>query len=184
MTPEQLETVARVGRNYRVPILKITSGQRTLFAGIEPEDVPRVIADPGPLVKPGTEPCVSFVQACLGTDMCRYGKQDSIRLARAIDDTFRNQTFPAKIKIGVSGCPRCCSESHTRGIGIIATPNGWTIFSEATQAPGHGWVISLRRILHPMKRLIVLCALLNIIAVMHYPTSGQPGLWNASEQIH
>jgi NAD(P)H-nitrite reductase large subunit len=52
--------------------------------------------------------------------MCRYGKQDSIGLARALDDTFRNQTFPAKIKIGVSGCPRCCSESHTRDIGIVA----------------------------------------------------------------
>ena len=81
-----------------------------------------------PLAKPETAPCVKFVQACLGTDMCRYGKQDSIGLARAIDDTFKNQTFPAKIKIGVSGCPRCCSESHTRDIGIIATPKGWTIF--------------------------------------------------------
>jgi NAD(P)H-nitrite reductase large subunit len=128
VTPEQLETVARVGRKYRVPLLKITSGQRILFAGLEPDDVPRVIADLGPLAKPETAPYVKFVQACLGTDMCRYGKQDSIGLARAIDDTFRNQTFPAKIKIGVSGCPRCCSESHTRDIGIIATPNGWTIF--------------------------------------------------------
>ena len=128
VTPEQLETIARVGRKYQVPILKITSGQRILFAGLEPEDVPRVIADLGPLAKPESAPCVKFVQACLGTDMCTYGKQDSIGLARAIDDTFKNQTFPAKIKVGVSGCPRCCSESHTRDIGVIATPKGWTIF--------------------------------------------------------
>jgi NAD(P)H-nitrite reductase large subunit len=128
VTPEQLETIARVGRKYRVPVLKITSGQRILFAGLEPEDVPRVIADLGALAKPETSPCVKFVQACLGTDMCKYGKQDSIGLARAIDDNFKNQTFPAKIKVGVSGCPRCCSESHTRDIGIIATPKGWTVF--------------------------------------------------------
>jgi NAD(P)H-nitrite reductase large subunit len=128
VTPEQLETIATVGRKYRVPVLKITSGQRFLFAGLEPEDVPRVIADLGPLAKPEAEPCVKFVQACLGTDMCKYGKQDSIRLARMLDEAFRNQTFPAKIKIGVSGCPRCCSESHTRDIGMVATPNGWTVF--------------------------------------------------------
>jgi NAD(P)H-nitrite reductase large subunit len=128
VTPEQLETIARVGRKYRVPLLKITSGQRILFAGLLPEDVPRVIADLGPLAKPETAPCVKFVQACLGTDMCEYGKQDSIGLARTIEDTFRDQTFPAKVKIGVSGCPRCCSESHTRDIGIVATPKGWTIF--------------------------------------------------------
>jgi NAD(P)H-nitrite reductase large subunit len=128
VTPEQLDTIAGVGRKYQVPILKITSGQRILFAGLEPDDVPRVIADLGSLAKPESAPCVKFVQACLGTDMCIYGKQDSIRLARAIDDMFRNQTFPAKIKVGVSGCPRCCSESHTRDIGIIGTPKGWTIF--------------------------------------------------------
>jgi NAD(P)H-nitrite reductase large subunit len=128
VTPEQLETIAKVGRKYHVPILKITSGQRILLAGLEPENVPKLITDLGPLAKPETAPCVKFVQACLGTDMCKYGKQDSIELARAIDDVFKTQTFPAKIKIGVSGCPRCCSESHTRDIGVIATPKGWTIF--------------------------------------------------------
>jgi NAD(P)H-nitrite reductase large subunit len=128
LTPEHLETIAATGRKYRVPILKITSGQRILFAGLEPEDVPRVIADLGPLAKPEAAPCVKFVQACLGTDWCRYGKQDSIGLARSLEAAFRDQQFPAKIKIGVSGCPRCCSESHTRDIGLVATPNGWTVF--------------------------------------------------------
>jgi NAD(P)H-nitrite reductase large subunit len=128
VTPEQLETIAGVGRKYHVPILKITSGQRILFAGLEPDDVPRVMGDLGPLAKPETSPCIKFVQACVGTDTCTYGKQDSIGLARALDEKFNNKTFPAKIKIGVSGCPRCCSESHTRDIGLVATPNGWTVF--------------------------------------------------------
>jgi NAD(P)H-nitrite reductase large subunit len=60
--------------------------------------------------------------------MCRYGNQDSIGLARALDGQFRDQVFPAKIKIGVSGCPRCCGESHTRDIGIMGTNKGWTVF--------------------------------------------------------
>lgn len=128
ITPDQLETIARVGRKYHVPILKITSGQRVLLAGIEPDDVQNIIKDLGPLAKHEGAPCVKFVQACLGTDWCKYGKQDSISLARAFDEKFKDQTFPAKIKIGVSGCPRCCSESHTRDIGIVATPNGWTVF--------------------------------------------------------
>lgn len=128
ITPDQLETIARIGKTYQVPILKITSGQRVLFAGLKPEDVQSVITDLGPLAKPETEPCVKFVQACVGTDTCRYGKQDSIGLARIIDERFKDQAFPAKIKVGVSGCPRCCSESHTRDIGLVATPTGWTLF--------------------------------------------------------
>lgn len=128
VSPEQLERIAAIGRKHHVPILKITSGQRIVLAGLEPDDVSRVIADLGPLAKPETAPCVKFVQACLGTDMCRYGKQDSIGLAKVIDDQFKDQSFPAKIKIGVSGCPRCCSESHTRDIGIIGTTRGWMVF--------------------------------------------------------
>ncbi|MCU0630481.1 MAG: NAD(P)/FAD-dependent oxidoreductase [Methanoregulaceae archaeon] len=128
ITPEQLETIAKVGRKYHVPVLKVTSGLRVLLAGIQPEDVSRVFADLGPLAKPETAPCVKFVHACIGTDMCKYGKQDSIGLARTIENHFKDQSFPAKIKIGVSGCPRCCSESHTRDIGIIGTTKGWMVF--------------------------------------------------------
>jgi NAD(P)H-nitrite reductase large subunit len=128
VTPDDLEKIAKVGRKYRVPMLKITSGQRIALIGIEPGNMQNVIHELGPLAKPETAPCVKFVQACLGTEMCRYGNQDSIGLARALDGQFRDQEFPAKIKIGVSGCPRCCGESHTRDIGIMGTNKGWTVF--------------------------------------------------------
>ena len=127
VTPDDLEKIAKVGRNYKVPMLKITSGQRIALVGLEPGDVSKVIQELGSLAKPETAPCVKFVQACLGTDMCRFGNQDSIGLARAVDERFRDQTFPAKIKIGISGYPRCCGESHTRDIGIMGTNRGWTI---------------------------------------------------------
>ena len=83
--------------------------------------------DLGQLAKPETAPCVKLVQACLGTNWCKYGKQDLIGFICAIDEKFKDQTFPAKIRIGLSGCPRCCSESHLRDIGIIANPKGWTV---------------------------------------------------------
>ena len=128
VTPDDLEKIAKIGRKYRVPMLKITSGQRIALIGIEPDNVQKIIHELGPLAKPETAPCVKFVQACLGTDMCRYGNQDSIGLARALDGQFKDQTFPAKIKIGVSGCPRSCGESHSRDIGIMGTNKGWTVF--------------------------------------------------------
>jgi len=127
VTPDDLEKVAKVGRKYKIPMLKITSGQRIALVGLAPENVQKVMDDLGPLAKPETAPCVKFVQACLGTEMCKYGNQDSIGLAKSVDERFRDQTFPAKIKIGISGCPRCCGESHTRDIGIMGTNKGWTV---------------------------------------------------------
>ncbi|MDD1719594.1 MAG: NAD(P)/FAD-dependent oxidoreductase [Methanoregulaceae archaeon] len=127
VTPGDLKKIAAIAEAYKVSLVKITSGQRIALVGIGPDAVPGAIRDLGPLAKPETAPCVKFVQACLGTDMCKYGNQDSIGLARAVDDQFKDMTFPAKIKIGVSGCPRCCGESHTRDIGIMATTRGWTV---------------------------------------------------------
>ena len=128
VTPDDLEKIARIGRKYRVPMLKITSGQRFALIGLEPGDVADVFQELGPLAQPESAPCVKFVQACLGTEMCRYGNQDSIGLARALEERFRDQTFPAKIKIGVSGCQRCCGESQIRDLGIMGTNRGWTVF--------------------------------------------------------
>jgi len=127
VTPDDLETIAKVGRTCRVPMLKITSGQRIALLGLQPGDVAKAIGDLGPLAGPETAPCVKFVQSCPGTEMCRYGNQDSTGLARAVDSLFRDRTFPAKIKIGISGCPRCCGESYTRDIGILGTNRGWTV---------------------------------------------------------
>ena len=127
VTPEDLEKVAQVARAYKVPMLKVTSGQRIALVGLQPGDVQKVIDELGPLAKPETAPCVKFVQACLGTEMCKFANQDAIAMARAIDERFRDKMFPAKIKIGISGCPRCCGESHTRDIGIMGTNKGWTI---------------------------------------------------------
>lgn len=127
VTPEDLERIARVAREYRVPLVKLTSGQRILLAGLAPGDVQKAIDDLGPLAKPENAPCVKYVLACPGTTMCRYGNADAIGLARSIGEMFDGRAFPAKVKIGVSGCERCCSASHTRDIGLIGTNRGWTV---------------------------------------------------------
>lgn len=127
VSADDLGKITRVARIYKVPLVKITSGQRIALVGLQPEDVAKIIEELGPLAKPETAPCVKFVQACLGTEMCRYGNQDAVGMAQAVDERFNNKTFPAKIKIGVSGCPRCCGESHTRDIGIMGTNRGWTV---------------------------------------------------------
>ena len=128
ITPEELERIAAVGRKYQIPYLKITSGQRIILAGIKSEDVSQVFKDLGLLARPETGLGVKFVQACLGTEMCKYGSQDSISLAQLITEKVTARKFPAKIKIGVSGCQRCCSESQLRDIGLIGTIRGWMIF--------------------------------------------------------
>ncbi|MCF7889457.1 MAG: hypothetical protein K9L78_04980, partial [Victivallales bacterium] len=71
--------------------------------------------------------CFHYVQACPGNSLCKYGVQDSIGLALELEKKYYGTEFPAKMKIGVSGCTICCSESYLRDIGIVGKKSGWTL---------------------------------------------------------
>lgn len=128
VTPDQLETIARVAREYHIPLVKLTSGQRFLLVGVEEKDIPAIRKELGNLGHASIAPGVRYVQSCPGGTYCKNGLQDSLSLARAISDEYQGQDFPGKIKIGVSGCPRCCGESRVRDVGAIASTKGWTVY--------------------------------------------------------
>jgi NAD(P)H-nitrite reductase large subunit len=127
VTPDDLELIAGIARKFRVPVVRITSGQRFAFVGLDKKDLPAIWWELGALGGKETAPCIRYVQTCLGTETCKYGNQDSIGLGLAIEERYHGAVFPAKLKIGVSGCPRCCGESYLRDIGVIGTKRGWTV---------------------------------------------------------
>lgn len=127
VTADQLEAFARAIRAFDIPIAKLTSGQRVSLMGVRGADVPAVWAmlgmGEGRAVKHG----MHYVQACPGLTACGYGQQDSLALAAAMEARFGELTLPAKVKVGVSGCPMCCGESYLRDVGLLGRKGGWTV---------------------------------------------------------
>jgi len=122
-----LESIARVVRKYEIPIVKITSGQRLALVGLEKENIDKVWEDLRLDVGRAIELCLHYVQACPGTAVCRFGQQDSLGLGVELEKKNAELEMPAKLKIGVSGCPMCCAESYLRDIGLIGKKGGWTV---------------------------------------------------------
>jgi NAD(P)H-nitrite reductase large subunit len=127
VTPDALESIARAARKFNIPILKLTSAQRIALVGIEPQDVPEVWKELGLEVGRAVEPCMHYVQACPGTEVCRFGQQDSLGMGARLDKEFTGMDLPAKAKIGVSGCPMNCGESFMRDFGCFGKKKGWTV---------------------------------------------------------
>ncbi len=127
VSPEVLEAIARVVRKYRVPIVKITSGQRLALVGMEAPDVGRIWEELKMDVGRAVELCLHYVQACPGNSVCRFGVQDSLGLGMELEERYMNVELPAKLKIGVSGCPMSCGESWLRDIGCIGRAKGWQV---------------------------------------------------------
>ncbi|HDR74226.1 MAG TPA: NAD(P)/FAD-dependent oxidoreductase [Methanoculleus sp.] len=127
VAPEDLENIVKVVRRHAIPVIKITSGQRMALVGIKEDEVDSVWSELGMTVGEATAPCVHYVQACPGTAVCKYGKQDSMGLGLELEGMYQDMNLPAKLKMGVSGCPRCCGESYVRDIGVWGSGKGWTV---------------------------------------------------------
>jgi len=124
---EDLKKIVNVVEKYNIPIVKITSGHRLALVGMKGDVVNTIWEDLGMDMGKATELCLHYVQACPGNAVCKFGIQDSLGLGIEIEDFFLGMELPAKVKIGVSGCPICCGESFVRDIGIFAKKKGWTL---------------------------------------------------------
>jgi len=127
VSPEVLGAISSVIRKYNIPITKITSGQRLALIGMKREEVDQIWHDLKMEVGPAVELCVHYVQACPGIEVCKFGVRDSLGLGLELEKLYVGMDLPAKVKIGVSGCPLCCAESYVRDIGLIGKKNGWVV---------------------------------------------------------
>jgi nitrite reductase (NADH) large subunit len=67
------------------------------------------------------------VKTCVGTDWCRFGTQDSTGLGIKIEKFMWGSWTPAKVKMGVSGCPRNCAEATCKDFGVVCVDSGYEI---------------------------------------------------------
>ncbi len=128
-TSDQLRRLADVADRYEVPMIKITGGQRIDLLGVRKQDLPAVWRD---LYMPsGHAYGKSFrtVKTCVGSDFCRFGLGDSTALGIRIEERFAGLESPAKLKLGVAGCPRNCSEAMVKDVGLVAVEGArWEIY--------------------------------------------------------
>lgn len=129
VTPDILRKIADVAEKYRVGQIKLTSAQRIALLGIEEQDIEAVWRDLD--ITPGAPLglCVRSVKVCPGTDWCKRGQQDSIRVGLEVDRRYHGMELPWKCKMGVSGCANDCAEVCLKDFGLIGTPKGWHLMA-------------------------------------------------------
>ncbi len=130
VTPEGLIAIGEVAREFGL-YTKITGGQRIDLFGARIDQLPAIWSR---LVDAGFESGHAYgkalrtVKSCVGSTWCRYGVQDSVGLAIALELRYRGLRSPHKLKLAVSGCARECAEARGKDVGVIATDKGWNLY--------------------------------------------------------
>ena len=130
ITPEKLMVLGKVARRFGL-YTKITGAQRIDLFGARLDQLPPIWRE---LVDAGFESGHAYgkalrtVKSCVGSTWCRYGVQDSVSMAIAIEHRYRGIRSPHKLKMAVSGCTRECAEAQGKDVGVIATEKGWNLY--------------------------------------------------------
>lgn len=123
ITPEKLIVIGEVARDFGL-YTKITGGQRIDLFGARVDQLPLIWTR---LVDAGFESGHAYgkslrtIKSCVGQTWCRYGVQDSVKMAIDLEMRYRGLRSPHKFKSAVSGCARECAEARGKDFGIIAT---------------------------------------------------------------
>lgn len=130
ITPDKLITIGEVARDFGL-YTKITGGQRIDLFGARLEQLPAIwqrLVDAGMESGHAYGKALRTVKSCVGSTWCRFGVQDSVGMAIALELRYRGLRAPHKIKLGVSGCARECAEARSKDVGVIATEKGWNVY--------------------------------------------------------
>ncbi|WP_392467904.1 nitrite reductase large subunit NirB [Arsenicicoccus cauae] len=130
VTPEGLIVIGEIARDFGL-YTKITGGQRIDLFGARMDQLPAIwrrLIDAGFESGHAYGKSLRTVKSCVGSTWCRFGVQDSVKLAIDLELRYRGLRAPHKIKLGVSGCARECAEARSKDVGIIATENGWNVY--------------------------------------------------------
>jgi nitrite reductase (NADH) large subunit len=128
-TPQDLIKIAKAAEKYNVPLVKLTGGQRIGLFGIKKEDLPAIWEELNMPSGYAYGKTLRTVKTCVGAQFCRYGTQDSMALGIQLEKKFERLDTPHKVKMGVSACPRNCSESGIKDIGFVGIDGGWEIYA-------------------------------------------------------
>lgn len=146
ITPKGLGVIAAVAEKYNL-YTKITGGQRIDMFGARLEQLPDIWKE---LVDAGFESGQAYgkslrtVKSCVGSTWCRFGVQDSVQMAIALELRYRGLRSPHKLKMGVSGCARECAEARGKDVGVIATADGWNLYvgGNGGATPAHAQLLA------------------------------------------
>ncbi|MGJ9383872.1 nitrite reductase large subunit NirB [Salipaludibacillus sp. CF4.18] len=127
-TADELVRMGEVAKKYDVPLVKITGASRIGLYGVKKEDLPQVWDELGMRSGYAYSKSLRNVKSCVGSQFCRFGTQDSLGLGIKMEKELEMVDTPHKMKMGVAGCPRNCSEALTKDFGVICVENGYQLY--------------------------------------------------------
>ena len=116
---------------FKVQRVRFTPGSQLAVSGLAEDQLNAFISNLKPLLKPQTDNGIISIFSCNDCGECKNGCINTGELVKKLGSLELPQPMPARIKVSVAGCPRCCTMPKLRDIGFIpasAKAQTWNVF--------------------------------------------------------
>lgn len=127
-SPDELARLCHAAQRFDVEKIRFTSGGQLAVSGLSDEAVDGFTSLLSQFMKTLPENSIGTVLSCPGAVVCKHGRGDTPAIAEQIQNLTSVLPLPAKVKIGISGCPRCCTMTRLRDIGLVTATRGFHLY--------------------------------------------------------
>ncbi len=78
---------------------------------------------------------ISQPRVCVGRPYCKFALQETFSFSDEIIEKIGRQQIAKKLRVGIAGCPACCSWANILDVGFVGVKSGFQVF-----IGGHGGV--------------------------------------------
>ncbi|MGA7278200.1 MAG: hypothetical protein WBW79_09705 [Desulfocapsaceae bacterium] len=127
LSPADLERLYKTTREFSFDRLRFTPSGQIAVSGLSDADFTVLSARLQTFMRPLPASGLASIYSCAGCSGCSWGIEDTETIARAILELEYPEPMPARLKIAVAGCPRCCTMPRLRDVGLFPTASGWNL---------------------------------------------------------
>jgi len=131
--PGLLEKIGQAAKEQQA-IVHLTTAQKVMFLGLDEaraKALMEALEKEGAVFRKARD--LSHPRVCVGKPYCKLAFQDTFKLGDILYKELARQPIPPKLKVGVSGCPACCSWANLMDLGFMGVRSGYKVL-----IGGHG----------------------------------------------
>ena len=110
-------------------IIHPTTAQKIMILGLEEETAKHALSlleEAGAMIRKSGKSLQP--RTCVGLPYCKLALQETLRFSHALYEAFPAEDLPHKLKVGVSGCPACCSWANLLDLGFVGVRSGFKVY--------------------------------------------------------
>lgn len=119
LTPDDLGRLHDLCVQFNIELIRFTPGSQLAVSGIDNASFQKFCDALIPFMEPLTTNGM-IIHGCNDHSHCPHEFGDTSSIVKRLAELELEQPLPAKIKVGVAGCYRCCTMVRVRDVGIYS----------------------------------------------------------------